>query len=465
MPVKPRLKRGLTRFGIWGTTLISSWLLALLVLQVLFGRQLERNQTLQLGRDLALNVRLTELTLERYPPALISELTGLELLVSQQPSGPNKEAQAMVQRRQELQQVLCARLTHCPELRPAVNRAGTPEVWIELFSPLEPVWLRTPLPMARAWPPQPMLLLLALVSAVVMTGVLYLLIDVARPLRKLEDAVSRVGEDNNRDPVPEQGAPEVRRISRRFNAMVRRLAEGQRERATMLAGIAHDLRAPLTRLQFRLSMPELNADERTRCQSDLDALERITGQFLLYAGGGEREECVVCPLDQWLAETVAGQPRDQLQLQLISISALIRPVALGRAVSNLVDNAFSYGEAPVVVRLRRTGPDVAIEVWDQGRGMPASEWERALQPFQRLDSARGRQGHCGLGLAIVNHVVRTHEGKIDFQQGGGDPGRFAVIINLPIHETKSAVIQDKSGPDQAGTSDFWQKGTTDSPPA
>ena len=233
----------------------------------------------------------------------------------------------------------------------------------------------------------------------------------------------------------------------------------------MLAGIAHDLRAPLTRLQFRLSMPELNADERTRCQSDLDALERITGQFLLYAGGGDREECVACPLDQWLAETVAGQPRDQLQLQLISSSALIRPVALGRAVSNLVDNAFSYGESPVVVRLRRTGPDVAIEVWDQGRGMPASEWERALQPFQRLDSARGRQGHCGLGLAIVNHVVRTHEGKIDFQQGSGDPGRFAVIINLPIHETKRAVIQDKSGPEQAGTSDFWQKGTTDSPPA
>lgn len=112
--------------------------------------------------------------------------------------------------------------------------------------------------------------------------------------------------------------------------MVRRLAEGQRERATMLAGIAHDLRAPLTRLQFRLSMQELNAAERTRCQSDLDALERITGQFLLYADGGEREECIDCPLDQWLAETVAGQPSDQLQLQLSTINAHIRPVARAR---------------------------------------------------------------------------------------------------------------------------------------
>ena len=58
-------------------------MLALLLLQVLFGRQLEL--TLQLGRDLALNIRLSELTLERYPPSLISELTGLDLwLVSSQ---------------------------------------------------------------------------------------------------------------------------------------------------------------------------------------------------------------------------------------------------------------------------------------------------------------------------------------------------------------------------------------------
>ncbi|AII48915.1 ATPase [Synechococcus sp. KORDI-52] len=440
MPGQRGLTRGLARFGAWGTALLASWMLALLLLQVLFGRQLERIQTQQLGRDLALNVRLTELTLERYPPALISELTGLELRVGDQPAGPSRETQASAQRRQDLQQVLCSRLMQCPELRPAPSRTGTPEVWIELFSPLEPVWLRTPLPMARAWPPQPMLLLLALVSAVVMTGVLYLLLDVARPLRKLEDAVSRVGEDINRDPVAEQGAPEVRRISRRFNAMVRRLADGERERATMLAGIAHDLRAPLTRLQFRLSMPELKSEERAHCQSDLDALERITGQFLMYAGGGDREACVDCPLDQWLAETVAGQPKEQLQLQLTSVHLRIRPVALGRAVSNLVDNAFSHGTAPVVVRLRRTGAEVTIEVWDQGQGIPASAWERALQPFQRLDSARGRQGHCGLGLAIVNHVVRTHAGRIGFRQGNGDPGRFAVIITLPSQETKQPEI-------------------------
>ena len=68
MPRQRGLTRRLARFGAWGTTLLACWMLALLLLQVLFGRQLERIQTLQLGRDLALNIRLSELTLERHPP-------------------------------------------------------------------------------------------------------------------------------------------------------------------------------------------------------------------------------------------------------------------------------------------------------------------------------------------------------------------------------------------------------------
>ena len=116
------------------------------------------------------------------------------------------------------------------------------------------------------------------------------------------------------------------------------------------------------------------------------------------------------------------------------------PHLLQRHGSILIDNACSHGTAPVVVRLRRWGAEVAIEVWDQGQGMPANAWERALQPFQRLDSARGRQGHCGLGLAIVNHVVRTHAGRLTIRDGNGDPGRFAVIITLPVKETKTPDI-------------------------
>ena len=441
-----KLKRLIVQISLWSGTLLGSWLISLLLLQALFGRQMERLQIQQLGRNLALNVRLTELTLERYPPALISDLTGLDLIVRDHPPRPDQNQTTHKRRIGELQEVLCNQLSHCPTVLSARQIQGKRDVWIELISPLEPVWLGSALPATRGWPPEPMLLLAGLISAVVVTGVLYLLIEVERPLRRLETALSSVGEGSEPESVQHRGAPEVRRITKHFNAMVARLAANRRERATMLAGIAHDLRAPITRLRFRLSMVALSQDERERCTGDLESLERITGQFLLYAGGGEREAMVRCPLDHWLAEVAAGYSAADLQLELVSINADIRPVALGRAVGNLIDNAFNYGKAPVVVRLKRNEQSVAIEVWDQGEGIPAARWERALQPFQRLDEARGAQGHCGLGLAIVSHVVDQHGGKLQVLRDHSDknhpsnqneyPGRFATEINIPICQAK-----------------------------
>ena len=176
----------------WSFLLLGTWLLCLMLMQLLFGRELNRLQTLQLGRDLALNIRLTELTLERYPPALIKELTGLDLVVAIQPPGPSQEDRPNDDRRRELQQELCSRLSHCPMLLPATTgettavQGGGQQIWIELISPLEPVWLRSAIPATRRWPPDPMLMLIALVGAVIITGVVYLLKDVEQPLRGLE---------------------------------------------------------------------------------------------------------------------------------------------------------------------------------------------------------------------------------------------------------------------------------------
>ena len=194
----------------------------------------------------------------------------------------------------------------------------------------------------------------------------------------------------------------------------------------MLAGIAHDLRAPITRLRFRLSLQHLKASEQELFDADLQALERITDQFLVFAGAGDREQPLGCPLDQWLSETIAGHPKDQLQLELTPVQATIRPVALSRAVSNVIDNALCHGDPPVVVRLSQDDTHVLIEVWDQGQGIPDEQWQRALQPFQRIDAARGRQGHCGLGLAIVNHVIQQHNGMIS----GGELQRVALLRAL-----------------------------------
>ena len=114
----------------------------------------------------------------------------------------------------------------------------------------------------RSWPPDLTLMMLALLGAVLSSGAIYLLIEVKRPLQSLERALSRVGEGSDPDALPSHGAPEVQSITQRFNAMVQRLAATRRERDSMLAGIAHDLRAPITRLQFRLSLLQLEGGDQ-----------------------------------------------------------------------------------------------------------------------------------------------------------------------------------------------------------
>ena len=112
---------------------------------------------------------------------------------------------------------LCSRMNVCPRILPAASRDNIdrPQVWIELVSPLEPVWLRSELPMLRSWPPEPTLLALALVGAIVSTGGIYLLLEVKRPLQALEKGLSDVGNTTDPERLPAQGAPEVQSITQR----------------------------------------------------------------------------------------------------------------------------------------------------------------------------------------------------------------------------------------------------------
>ena len=138
----------------WGSLALGSSAFCLLVFQALFGRQLEQLQTIQLGRDLALNVRLTELALERYPPHLVAELTGLDLVVTVRPKPSPLDPSAGFKRQSEaLQQQLCQRLSHCPMAYPHRAAGDDRSIWIELISPLEPIWLRVNVRAPMSWPP------------------------------------------------------------------------------------------------------------------------------------------------------------------------------------------------------------------------------------------------------------------------------------------------------------------------
>lgn len=399
--------------------------LSLVLLQTLLAQRLEREQITQMGPDVAFNLRLGELALDRLPPAALARLSGLPLRVGAHP--PVSRDGRLQRQALRLRQELCERLRPCPPVLPAAAEA--PGLWVELLSPLEPVWLFIPVGSPQRWPPDPLLLGVALLTGSISASLLFLWCEVQRPLQQLEQALAEVGSGPGSSnpaapaaPLPAQGTGAVRRLTARFNAMVQRLAANERERATMLAGIAHDLKSPLTRLRLRLA----GVAEPQRAEADLDALERITAQFLLFAGGGDAEQPVLLPLEQWLAELSAPIDPQQLELDLEPLQACVQPTALARAVGNLIDNALSHGQSPLRLVLRAEAADgFRIEVWDRGAGIPVEAWPQALQPFQRLDRARGGSGHCGLGLAIAARVAASHGGGLETRRSSSG---FAVVL-------------------------------------
>ncbi len=403
---------------LYGLAGLGVALLSTAQLQLLLADRLERARISQLGPEVLFQVRLSELALGRLPPATLARLSGLPLRVGERPpSDPGSRSGDRSLRAQAalLRQELCRSLKPCPQVLPASGpRRG---VWVQLLAPLEPVWLLAPIPPTPAWPPDPWLLLAGLSLGGSVALLLFFAVEVQRPLRQLQQALAGVGTPSGPLALPgRHGTATVRQLQERFNAMVQRLERIEQERSVMLAGIAHDLKSPLTRLRFRLSLAGLAESDLLQAEADLAALERITRQFLLFAGGSDDEPALAVPLDQLLAETAAGLDQDSLALDLQPLVRVVQPVALGRAVANLIDNARQYGAPPLRLELREAEPagrGFRIVLWDGGPGISSGEWQRALMPFQRLDAARSGQGHCGLGLAIAARVARAHGGGLE----------------------------------------------------
>ncbi|TGG91847.1 MAG: HAMP domain-containing protein [Aphanocapsa feldmannii 277cV] len=408
-----------------GLFLVSGWLLSAVLLQGLFGQRLMQRQLRNLARNLAGSIRLSELAIERLPPQAVGQLSGLRIVSRRWPVVRGGEA--LREPARQLRLLLCPRLRHCPVVVPTQTpQAG---IWIELESLTEPAWLFCQLSTNPWWPPDPALISLALISGSLLSGGSFLIFEVQRPLQRLSRRMARVGlQQDDPDPLPLEGAAEVKQLIQRFNGMVLRLRRAEQERATMLGGIAHDLQSPIARLRLRLEILPRQAS----ALADLDALERITSQFLLFASGGRGEDRVPVPLDGFLAEVVAAYPSDQVQLRASDLHQTVAPIALGRALRNLIDNGLTYGATPIVVRCESSAEGVDLLVIDQGRGIPEDRRAAASLAFQRLDPARGGKGQCGLGLAIAQRVAELHGGSLVFRDlPREDPdGRFAVVIRL-----------------------------------
>lgn len=248
-----------------------------------------------------------------------------------------------------------------------------------------------------------------------------------RPLIALEKAAKGVGRGDIPPPLPEKGATEIRSVTRAFNQMSKGIQALEEDRALLMAGISHDLRTPLTRI--RLATEMMSPEDSYLAEgiiSDTEECNEIISQFMDYLKPVNKESFIEVDLNEIANDIATSEGGYEIQIETELQQPLKvtngSPIAIKRAVSNLVVNAIRYGNGWVKVSTGVTADNklVWVCIEDNGPGIEQSQIGKLFEPFTRGDTARGSEG-TGLGLAIVKRIASQHNGNviINNRSGGG----------------------------------------------
>lgn len=273
-----------------------------------------------------------------------------------------------------------------------------------------------------------------------MLGVSIILLGVAvvflrnqvRPIALLAQAAEDFGKGREVPDFKPAGAAEVRRAAAAFVEMRERIARQIAQRTFMLAGVSHDLRTPLTRMNLQLAMlPE--SEEVQALRADIKEMQYMLDEYLAFAGGQAGESESLCDIVQIIDEAVLEAGRYGKPLKVTAPQPLhlrLRRGSFKRCIVNLVENALAHGARAEISALR-AGDHAEISIDDDGPGLPPEKYEEAFAPFQRLDDSRSpdRAG-VGLGLAIARDIARGHGGDITLSPS--PLGGLRATIRIPV---------------------------------
>lgn len=277
----------------------------------------------------------------------------------------------------------------------------------------------------------------ALLSPLV-TGTLMILVAglmlrrITRPLRELGQAADRLGRGETVPDLPESGPREVVHTAHAFNLMQARVRRFVADRTRMLAAMSHDLRTPLTALRLRAEF--IDDDEiREKIVGTVDEMSRMAEATLAFARDDAKTEEArptdLVALVRAVADDFSDLGEDVTVDSPEKLEARVRPVALRRAVRNLVENAIRYG-GRADVGLARAGDGFEIRVADSGPGIPDDKLEEVFEPFTRLETSRSQEtGGVGLGLSTARSIIRAHGGELVLRNR--PEGGLEATIRLP----------------------------------
>lgn len=289
---------------------------------------------------------------------------------------------------------------------------------------------------------KPWLLAFAAAIAIFLLCWLPFIRGLSRSISRVTLNTGRIAEGDFKNHLPENRSDEIGQLSVSINRMAGRLSGFVTGQKRFLGDIAHELSAPIARVQFALGILEQQATEEQReavedLREEIGQMSGLVSELLsfskagLEAGSANLKAIDVMPVLRQAAERESAGGAPIVVTESEAVMAMAEQNLLLRAIANLVRNAVRYAGADgaITVSARHVDDAVIVTVADSGPGLPAEELDRVFAPFYRPDTSRTRDtGGAGLGLAIVKSCIEATGGTV--QCRNREPHGLEVEIRL-----------------------------------
>jgi signal transduction histidine kinase len=289
-----------------------------------------------------------------------------------------------------------------------------------------------------------------IIIALVVVGTYRLVGAALRPVEAIRAQVASISSTDLAQRVPVPGTrDEVAYLASTMNAMLARLEHGRATQHRLVSDASHELRSPLstitTALELAAGRPELLDNELIdeSLLPEARRMRQLIEDLLLLARSDEdamelRHDDVDID-DLLLAE--ASRLRGMASVDTVTHIEACRTVgdraALARVIRNLVDNAVRHAASTITMDCHAESGRAVIIIGDDGPGIPAEDRARVFGRFVRLDPTRTRSsGGSGLGLSIVEQIVRSHDGTVAVSDAAA--GGAVFTLTLPLGQQDSA---------------------------
>lgn len=320
---------------------------------------------------------------------------------------------------------------------PFVVNIDHEENWIEVRIQLNNGVLNISLPQRRLFSSSSYIFLLWVfgISTILLIIAILFMRNQIRPIRRLAIAAERFGKGREVQDFKLEGAKEVRLAGQAFLDMRTRIQRQISQRTTMLAGVSHDLRTPITRLKLQLALLGDSPDTEAM-KADVSEMEQMIDGYLSFVRGDGDEEPILTNIKELIEGVIAAGRRQGCDIRFESATldkaqTMIRPLAMKRCLSNVLGNAAKYATNVWVSAKSIDKNKIEIVVEDNGPGIPDDQLQEVFKPFYRVDSSRNvNTGGVGLGLPIAMDIIHGHGGNIWLERS--KQGGLAVYMSIPV---------------------------------